>query len=359
MYFCRVKVLHFAFISPLFWEERFIPLPPTTQDARNMKELESIKLPILAELERYAALFDEVLTHEEEFMSQVLSYVRSRKGKMMRPVLVLLLAKELGTIGESTLRSAVTLELLHTSSLIHDDVVDESDERRGRASVHQIYDNKIAVLLGDYMLAQTLEQSALTGSVRVVEAVARLGATLAEGEIMQLTAVHKEVISESAYFSIITRKTASLFEACGSLAALSMHASEEMLQQYRRLGELIGLCFQIRDDIFDYYDDAAIGKPRGKDMAEGKLTLPVIAALKLSQSAEAKEVALRVKQGESTPEEREWLVEFTKENGGITYAEQKMQELSDEARQIVAGFSNEAIKNSLISYIDVVVGRNY
>ena len=138
-----------------------------------------------------------------------------------------------------------------------------------------------------------------------------------------------------------------------------MHASEDILQQYRRLGELIGLCFQIRDDIFDYYDDAAIGKPRGKDMAEGKLTLPVIAALKLSQSAEAKEVAFRVKQGESTPEEREWLVEFTKENGGITYAEQKMQELSDEARQIVAGFSNEAVKNSLISYIDVVVGRNY
>ena len=130
----------------------------------------------------------------------------------MRPVLVLLLAKELGTIGESTLRSAVTLELLHTSSLIHDDVVDESDERRGRASVHHIYDNKIAVLLGDYMLAQTLEQSALTGSVRVVEAVARLGATLAEGEIMQLTAVHKAAISESAYFSIISRKTASLFE---------------------------------------------------------------------------------------------------------------------------------------------------
>ena len=322
-----------------------------------MKELESIKLPILAELERYAALFDEVLTHEEEFMSQVLSYVRSRKGKMMRPVLVLLLAKELGTIGESTLRSAVTLELLHTSSLIHDDVVDESEERRGRASVHQIYDNKIAVLLGDYMLAQTLEQSALTESVRVVEAVARLGATLAEGEIMQLTAVHKASISESAYFSIITRKTASLFEACGSLAALSMRASEEVVQRYRRLGELIGLCFQIRDDIFDYYDDAAIGKPR--DMAEGKLTLPVIAALKLSQSAEAKEVALRVKQGESTAEEREWLVEFTKEHGGIAYAEQKMQELSDEARQIVASFSNEAVKASLISYIDVVVGRNY
>ena len=118
-----------------------------------MKELERIKLPILADLERYAALFDEVLTHEEEFMSQVLSYVRSRKGKMMRPMLVLLLAKELGAIGESTLRSAVTLELLHTSSLIHDDVVDESDERRGRASVHHIYDNKIAALLGDYMLA--------------------------------------------------------------------------------------------------------------------------------------------------------------------------------------------------------------
>lgn len=324
-----------------------------------MKELERIKLPILAELERYIALFDEVLTHEEEFMSQVLTYVRGRKGKMMRPILVLLLAKELGTIELPTLRSAVTLELLHTSSLIHDDVVDESAERRGRASVHEIYDNKIAVLLGDYMLAQTLEQSALTGCVRVVEAVARLGATLAEGEILQLTAVHRETISEEAYYSIITRKTASLFEACGSLAALSMGASEEVLTGYRRLGKLIGTCFQIRDDIFDYYDDAAIGKPRAKDMAEGKLTLPIIAALKLSQSEEAHAHALRVKQGESTPEEREWLIDFAKAQGGIDYAEAKMQELSDEARSIVAGFTNEAVKTAVLAYIDLVVGRSY
>ncbi len=324
-----------------------------------MIELDHIKLPILVELERYVALFDEVLTHDEDFMNQVISYVRSRKGKMMRPILVLLLAKELGTIEEPTLRSAVTLELLHTSSLIHDDVVDESEERRGKASVRHVYDNKIAVLLGDYMLAQTLEQSALTKSVRVVEAVAHLGATLAEGEILQLTAVHKETISESAYFSIITRKTASLFEACGALAALSMQASEEVLQQYRRLGELIGLCFQIRDDIFDYYNDSTIGKPSGKDMAEGKLTLPVIAALKLSNSDEAKEIALRVKQGESTQEEREWLIDFAKSQGGISYAEAKMEELSNEARHIVSSFSNEMVKTSLLSYIDLVVGRNY
>lgn len=324
-----------------------------------MKELDRIKQPILSELEDYSQLFDAVLTHEEEFMSQVLAYVRSRKGKMMRPILVLLLAKELGTIADPTLRSAVTLELLHTSSLIHDDVVDESDERRGRASVHQVYDNKIAVLLGDYMLAQTLEQSALTGNVQVVEAVAQLGATLAEGEILQLTAVHRETISETAYYSIITRKTASLFEACGALAALSMGANDEVCTRFRRLGKLIGTCFQIRDDIFDYFDDAAIGKPRGKDMAEGKLTLPVIAALKLSQSERARDIALRVKQGESSAEEREWLIDFAKKEGGIAYAEAKMEELSNEAREIVAGFTNTAVKDSALAYIDLVVGRSY
>ena len=319
-----------------------------------MKELESIKLPILAELERYAALFDEVLTHEEEFMSQVLSYVRSRKGKMMRPVLVLLLAKELGTIGESTLRSAVTLELLHTSSLIHDDVVDESEERRGRASVHQIYDNKIAVLLGDYMLAQTLQQSALTGNLHVVEAVAQLGATLAEGEILQLSHAEGEEISETTYYGITRRRPAAPFEACGTLA---MGGDAAYLERVRRFGDRVGMCFQIRDDIFDYYDDERVGKPRGNDMREGKLTLPIIYALTHTADTDALAMAQRVKQGEATSADIAHLIEFAKQHGGIDYAHRRMEELRAECLDLIADFRHTGVRTALEQYVDFVIGR--
>lgn len=323
-----------------------------------MQPLDQIRQPIAPELEQYTALFDQVLTHDEDFMRQVLAYVSGRKGKMMRPILVLLLAKELGEVALPTLRSAVALELLHTSSLIHDDVVDESNERRGRKSLHQVYDNKVAVLLGDYMLAQTLAQSALTGDVRVVEAVSRLGGALAEGEILQLSHVQEEMYSEETYFRIIRRKTAALFEACGRLAALSMQAEAEVIERFARLGDLIGVCFQIRDDIFDYFDDPAIGKPRGNDMQEGKLTLPLIYALTHNPEPQAHEAALRVKRGEATPEDVALLLAFAKEKGGIAYAEQRMHELHQEALHIVKGFSNAEVRTALEQYIDFVMGRN-
>ena len=323
-----------------------------------MDPILQIRQPILAELAQYTALFDEVMTHREAYMSQFLDYVKQRKGKMMRPILVLLLAKAWGEVGEPTLRSAVCLELLHTSSLIHDDVVDESNQRRGVAAVHQLFDNKIAVLLGDFMLAQTLEQSALTGKIEVVKAVAQLGATLAEGEILQLEHVSREEISEETYYSIIRRKTASLFETCGALAALSMGADADFLERARQFGEKVGLCFQIRDDIFDYFDDEAIGKPRGNDMAEGKLTLPVIYALKTTGDAEALAIAHRVKQGEASADEIAKLIDFAKANGGIAHAEACMQQLRCEAQELIAGFRDEAIKQALMAYIDFVIGRS-
>lgn len=316
-----------------------------------------IRKPIEAELAQYAALFEAVMTHKEDFMGQFLDYVRQRKGKMMRPMLVLLLAKAWGEVTEATLRSAVCLELLHTSSLIHDDVVDESNERRGVAAVHQVYDNKIAVLLGDFMLAKTLEQSALTGSLEVVKTVARLGATLAEGEILQLEHVHQEAISEETYYTIIRRKTASLFEACGLVAALTSGVSAEQLERARSFGEKVGLCFQIRDDIFDYFDDAAIGKPRGNDMAEGKLTLPVIYALKQTADAEAMAIAQRVKQGVADREEIARLIDFAKQHGGIAHAEAQMEALRHEAVALLANISHTAVREALTAYMDYVIGR--
>lgn len=321
--------------------------------------LQQIRRPIETELAQYTALFDEVLTHKESFMNQALGYVRGRKGKMMRPILVLLMAKELGDVCEATLRSAVTLELLHTSSLVHDDVVDESAERRGQASVHKIYDNKIAVLLGDYMLAKTLHQAALTGNVAIVEHVSNLGATLSEGEIFQLANVESDFISEKAYYSIIRNKTAALFAACGALSALSMNADEEFYSKAKKYGEIVGICFQIRDDIFDYFDDAQIGKPRGNDMQEGKLTLPVIYAINSTGNAEAKAIAMKVKAHEATSEEIAWLIDFAKANGGIEYAEKQMEQLRDEALALIADFHNSEVKEALQQYIDFVIGREY
>lgn len=321
--------------------------------------LQQIRRPIETELAQYTALFDEVLTHKETFMNQALGYVRGRKGKMMRPILVLLMAKELGDVCEATLRSAVTLELLHTSSLVHDDVVDESAERRGQASVHKIYDNKIAVLLGDYMLAKTLHQAALTGNVAIVEHVSNLGATLSEGEIFQLANVESDFISEKAYYSIIRNKTAALFAACGALSALSMKADEEFYSKAKKYGEIVGICFQIRDDIFDYFDDAQIGKPRGNDMQEGKLTLPVIYAINSTGNAEAKAIAMKVKAHEATSEEIAWLIDFAKANGGIEYAEKQMEQLRDEALGLIADFHNSEVKTALQQYIDFVIGREY
>lgn len=321
--------------------------------------LQQIRRPIETELAQYTALFDEVLTHKESFMNQALGYVRGRKGKMMRPILVLLMAKELGDVCEATLRSAVTLELLHTSSLVHDDVVDESAERRGQASVHKIYDNKIAVLLGDYMLAKTLHQAALTGNVAIVEHVSNLGATLSEGEIFQLANVESDFISEKAYYSIIRNKTAALFAACGALSALSMKADEEFYSKAKKYGEIVGICFQIRDDIFDYFDDAQIGKPRGNDMQEGKLTLPVIYAINSTGNAEAKAIAMKVKAHEATSEEIAWLIDFAKANGGIEYAEKQMEILRDEALALIADFHNSEVKEALQQYIDFVIGREY
>lgn len=283
-------------------------------------KLAEIRRPIEAELNEYARLFAESLTHEDDYLGQALNYVRRRNGKMMRPILVLLAAKAFAPISEKTLRSAVTLELLHTASLIHDDVVDDSGERRGQASVNALFGNKVAVLLGDYLLSKSLHQAYLTDDLRIVEIVARLGGTLAEGEVKQLANIRQAVATEEAYFDVIRHKTAALFAACARLGAISADCAPATVEQAATFGEIIGLCFQIRDDIFDYYDDEIIGKPTGNDMMEGKLTLPAIYALNHTDRTDVQTWVAHVKARTATPEEIKSLVDFTKSSGGINYA---------------------------------------
>ena len=255
---------------------------------------------------------------------------------------------------------AVGLELLHTASLVHDDVVDESAERRGQASVNATYNNKVAVLVGDYILSTALLHVAYTGHRQIVEYLAELGRTLAAGEILQLSNIQNQEISEDVYYQVIQQKTAALFEACAAIGALSAGASDEEVKKAGEFGKNLGIIFQIRDDIFDYYDSKEIGKPTGNDMTEGKLTLPVIYALNHTYFESMHTLARKVKTGTINADEIAVLVEFTKQQGGIEYAERRMEEFSQICMDFInSSVKEEAIKEALTAYVDYVIQRNY
>ena len=323
-----------------------------------MDYLSVIKKPITEELNHFIDLFNTSLEHQDGLLSQVLMFIKQRSGKRMRPMLMLLIAKAFGCVSEVTQHAAIGLELLHTASLVHDDVVDESGERRGQASVNAFYDNKVAVLVGDYILSTALLHVSYTSSDRIVSGLAELGRTLSDGEILQLENISNQTISEEAYYEVIKRKTAALFEACTEIGALSVGASKDDVEQARLFGLHLGMAFQIRDDIFDYYESNDIGKPTGNDMAEGKLTLPVIHAVLATDNGAMKDLALKVKKGEVTPEEVAQLVAFTKENGGIEYAEAKMREFKNKAIGFIEEKIQDAdIKQALNAYLDYVIER--
>ena len=323
-----------------------------------MDYLSVIKKPITDELNHFIELFNTSLEHQDGLLSQVLMFIKQRSGKRMRPMLMLLIAKAFGCVSEVTQHAAIGLELLHTASLVHDDVVDESGERRGQASVNAFYDNKVAVLVGDYILSTALLHVSYTSSDRIVSGLAELGRTLSDGEILQLENISNQTISEEAYYEVIKRKTAALFEACTEIGALSVGASKDDVEQARLFGLHLGMAFQIRDDIFDYYESNDIGKPTGNDMAEGKLTLPVIHAVLSTDNGAMKDLALKVRKGEVTPEEVAQLVAFTKENGGIEYAEAKMREFKNKAIGFIEEKIQDAdIKQALNAYLDYVIER--
>ena len=323
-----------------------------------MDYLSLIKEPIEKELGEFNALFNASMTHTDGMLSQALAHIRQKAGKRMRPMLILLAARNYGAVTAATQNSAVGLELLHTASLVHDDVVDESAERRGQASLNATYNNKVAVLVGDYLLSTALLHVSLTGNQTIVQYLAELGRTLASGEILQLSNIRNQDISEEVYYQVIRQKTAALFEACCAIGALSAGASGAGIEAAKDFGRNLGMAFQIRDDIFDYFPSADIGKPTGNDMAEGKLTLPAIHALNTTGDEAMAAIARRVKEGTVTPGEIAALVEFTKENGGIEYARRRMEEL----RGLCLGFiganvADGGIARALTAYVDFVIDR--
>ena len=325
-----------------------------------MDYISLIKQPIEQDLNHFVELFNESLTHSDGLLGSALSHIRQRGGKRMRPVLMMLTAKNYGQVSDVTQNAAVGLELLHTASLVHDDVVDESGERRGQASVNASYDNKVAVLVGDYILSTALLRVSLTDNQRIIQLLAELGRTLAAGEILQLSNIQNQDISEDVYYQIINNKTAALFEACSKIGALSAGASDEEVMASAKFGQNIGMIFQIRDDIFDYFDSKEIGKPTGNDMAEGKLTLPVIYALNHTGMESMLNLARKVKAGTVNADEIAVLVEFTKQQGGIEYAEQKMDEIAGSCRAYIENSVKEkAVKDALTAYLEYVIQRRY
>ena len=323
-----------------------------------MDYLSTIRKPIDGDMNNFVELFKLSLTHGEGMLEQILKHIRERGGKRMRPMLVFLTARNLGEVSDVTQNAALGLELLHTASLVHDDVVDESAERRGAPSVNAAYNNKVAVLVGDYILSTALLRVALSDNHRIVQHLAELGRKLAAGEVLQLSNISNQEVSEDVYYQVIDQKTAVLFESCCILGAISVGASDEMIEKTAKFGHNVGMIFQIRDDIFDYYDSPEIGKPTGNDMLEGKLTLPVIYALTHHENPAVMNLAKKVKAGTINKDEIAVLIEYAKQHDGIKYAEKKMEEFAQEAQLFIDECVKPEMKDSYKAYLDYVIQRN-
>ena len=324
-----------------------------------MDIIKQIRRPIAEDMEKYKLLFDSYLQHSDPLLHEVFLNISSRKGKMMRPMLTLLVIRLLGgVIDDKAMHTAATFEYFHTASLVHDDIVDESEQRRGVKSIHCSYGNKVAVLVGDYLLANGLLCASKVDSPRLVGIVSKAAQALASGEILQLSNVSNQSIDENVYYDIINRKTAALFSACSEAGALCASTDENVIQNMSLFGHYVGMCFQIRDDIFDYDTSADIGKPTGNDMKEGKLTLPLIYALNHSNDEYMQKLAHKVKSGEISDDEIDELVSFTRSNGGIEYAEHVMKTFANKAKDVLSSYPDGEIKSSLMMYVDYVIKRD-
>lgn len=301
----------------------------------------------------------DALKSDNALLKSVTDYFLEAKGKQIRPMLVILSAKLFGEISESTLNAAAAVELLHSASLIHDDVVDESPARRGRRSVNSIWDNRVSILVGDYFVSCALKNAIATENIAIVKIIADLGKELARGEIDQIETADAHAIDEGRYFKVIEQKTASLFSSCMKMGAISNGASDEEVGMLSRFGDKLGLCFQIKDDIFDYFTNEKIGKPTGSDLAEGKVSLPLIYAINNGNDGENAAMRALLSKERLTVDEIAVLIEYAKKMGGIEYAEEKMRSLEAEAIADLAPFGKNEITDSLINILHYITVRNY
>lgn len=321
-------------------------------DYRNL-----ICAPIESELNEFTKRYSSLFSSANSGVDLLLRFLLERKGKLMRPILVLLVAKCYSHVNDAVYNLASAVELLHQGSLIHDDVVDESDKRRGKKSANAVFDNKMAVLLGDYIVSMALQQITSTSNIRCVDTLSKLIGTLSEGEITQLNALDSTTLSEELYFDIISKKTAILFSSCTSLSAILSGASESEIEAFRHFGHVAGLCFQIMDDILDYHESSETGKPSGNDLKEGKFTLPAIYSLNHSDRDWTGHIK-SIRSLEASPIQIREVTEYSVSNGGIDYAYAKMEELKNQALQGLPAFISPQLRTAFTSYLGLIISRS-
>ena len=321
------------------------------------QSLTNIQAPIALEMKEFEKKFRMLMKSKVLLLDKIMGYIVKRKGKQMRPMFVFLSAGVSGKISESTYRGAALIELLHTATLVHDDVVDDANYRRGFFSINALWKNKIAVLVGDYLLSRGLLLSVDHGDFDLLRLVSQAVRDMSEGELLQMEKAKNLDITESIYFDIIRQKTASLISSCCAVGTTSGGADEKSISQMTLFGEKIGMAFQIKDDLFDY-GSTQIGKPLGIDIKEKKMTLPLIYSLREASSQDRKKIRSIVKNNNHRSKNVKAVIEFVKKSGGIDYAHQVMQQYVDEALKILDGFEDSSYKNSLQQMVDFTISRN-
>ena len=312
--------------------------------------------PIQSEMTEFEVRFRQSMKSKVPLLDKITHYIIRRKGKQMRPMFIFLTAKMLGAMNDRSYDAASLVELLHTATLVHDDVVDDANERRGFFSVNALWKNKIAVLVGDYMLSRVLLLSIEKKNVRLLEVVARAVREMSEGELLQIEKARRLDITEDVYFEVIRQKTASLIATCCEAGAISVER-EDMSERMRKFGELVGLAFQIKDDIFDYGTSGNIGKPTGLDIRERKMTLPLIYTLNTAPKEVCKELINIVKNKNEQTKQVRRAVELVIQYGGIEYAHGKMLELKAQALDLLTDIPDSAAKQSLIGLVEYTTVR--
>lgn len=312
-----------------------------------------------AELDAMNAYIHAGLCTDDPLLSRVVNQYLLTKGKQIRPLLVLLSAKLFGGVCENTLHAAASLEMLHNASLIHDDVVDRSDFRRGTPTLNRDFDNRIAVLTGDFFVSNALAEVIKTGDIKAITAIADLGKELSVGEIDQISNARDCTFEESRYMDVISKKTASLFMKCIKLGAESAGADTDMVRQSVEYGRLLGLCFQIKDDIFDYYEDKAVGKPTGNDLRENKVSLPLLYALRVAPAEEGDAMKDMLRRGSLNDSEIAVLIEFAKSYGGIDYSYSVMEDMRKESEKILSSLPDNEWNTAFSDLFAFTIARHF
>lgn len=323
-----------------------------------MNTLDLVQRRLEPELREMNQIIARSLATPNQLMNHIVTTYLQTKGKQIRPIVVLLSAKLFGEVNDHVLHAGAALEMLHNASLIHDDIVDETKTRRSMPTVNAIWDNHIAVLVGDFFVSNALAAGIRTGNISIIAALSDLGRELSLGEIDQICNVRDHLLDEASYFNMIRQKTASLFMNCVKMGAEAVGALPEEYESMVQYAELLGLCFQIKDDVFDYFESQRIGKPTGNDLREGKVTLPLLYALANGPADEAAHLKALLHRGDLTDDEIALMIDFAKANGGIEYSFDTMHALQARADALIAPFPDSRWKDSFRDIFDFIIARD-